>query len=217
MVKKNAIDFINKGYIVDKKIIIKNIIGICMLTIVGILTLLIEAHYVILIIYLTIFLAFVILIVNLCSYKYWSFSNAFFAYTVELFFILITFNILPYYALQYLNSFSEVLFYGVLILQIVLLPIFLYSRYKIIQSKKNIRKYKTIPYISSAIGYPIVFFLNNSIEVPKENQGIVISLIFYIGIIVIIYYISTMSLKWFLSRKFAIDRYNEFDIANTNK
>lgn len=212
MMKDNVVTFINKGYIVNKKMVLKNMMGLCIFSLFTILIFLMDSQYTSLVIYLCFFLIFLIFTINLCSNKKWNFSNGFLAHAIELIFALITFNFIVYYGSKYLNSYSNILFYGILILQILFSPIFLFCRYKIIQSKKNVKKYSPIPYVSSGIGYAFVFFLKYNIEVPEENQGVVLNIIFYISIIVLAYYINIMILKWFLSRKFEINEYRRITL-----
>lgn len=212
MTENNAVNFINKGERVDKKLLLKYLIVNLFFSLCSILVFIIDSQYITLIIYLIILFIFLSFTIGLHTNKNLSFSNTFLNHAIELIFLLITFNFMLYYGSKYLNAYSNVLFYGMLILQISLFPIFTFCRYKIIQSKKNVKKYSPIPYVSSGIGYAFVFFLKYNIEVPEENQGVVLNIIFYVGIIVIIYYINTMLLKWFLSRKFKVNEYRRITL-----
>ncbi|QVK19274.1 hypothetical protein KHQ81_06140 [Mycoplasmatota bacterium] len=88
--------------------------------------------------------------------------------------------------------------------------IFIIIMRNIAYNKRN-REYKAVPFVSAGVGYIAYFIAKDLSKVPQEYGAFIINISFYTAIVLSLYKLSNLILKWFLAIKFDINEYSNIE------
>jgi len=119
-------------------------------------------------------------------------------------------NYMIFAAMIGLDSFSLLLFLLMIGFQFLIVAVFGFMFKKVAKNSKN-KSHIAVPYVSTGVGYILIIVLKYSLpnDVGQEFAPILISLVFYGGIVFILYFAVKAILKWYYARKYQITDYNK--------
>jgi len=158
----------------------------------------------------TIILINLLMVLLFSSNKMWSFSNSFLAYSFNLIISVILLNYSIYGFQKHLNTYSLLIFIGLILLEIAFLIIITFYRYKSIVNNST-KKYSAVPSYAGAcglIGYSLAkFFFSGS----SDSIGSIIFTVSVGLIILVLLYIIFGQLlpRYYATKKFEISCYSD--------
>lgn len=214
MNKEKAQNFINKGKIIDKKLIIRYIIGICLLFLVFLLLTISFRYYLMGGISLIVFSLFVTMSIISIKMNFSNLAHFFLIYFFSSIFIVVSADLIIYLISIVDNGYSPTF-----LLIFILLQTFMFFVYLLLldrdAKKEKLILNNAIPYFSSSVNFILFMVIKLFIkDLPEEQMLSTMNIIIITITIFLLYESAVMLLKYFYTKKYDL---TGFDNVKSNK
>jgi len=205
--KEKAQNFINRGKIIDKKLIVKYVIGVCITFLLSFLALAILHYYILLTISLLICASYIVISIKLIKNCSLCFSNFFLVYFISSICILIFCDLSLYFVLTTKMIYSPILLISMFSLQII--AFFLYILLLQRLARESSKMYRATPYVFSVINMLLFLLVKFLVKDLADEQVIsLLSPVVFAGTILALYDSAIIGLKFYYSRKYKLTSFD---------